>query len=117
MSFNHDPSKEAQEIIFSRKTKERNHPVLIFNNIPVNYTPYQKHLGTLLGDKLTFNDHLKYIAIKINKSIGLLRRLQIILPRRSSVTIYSKSFIRPHLSYGDIIFDHVFNMSFHDSLE
>ena len=31
MSFNPDPSKQAQEIIFSRKTKKICHPLLCFN--------------------------------------------------------------------------------------
>ena len=60
--------------------------------------------------------HLKYITNKVNKSIGLLRKLQMILPKLTLVTIY-KSFIRPHLDYGDIIFDQAFNKSFHDNLE
>ena len=30
MSFNSDPSKQAQEIILSRKIKKLNHPDLIF---------------------------------------------------------------------------------------
>ena len=116
IGFNPDPSKEAQEVIFSRKIKKPNHPELIFNNIPVNQTSYQKHLGMFLDNKLNFGEHLKYITNKVNKSIGLLRKLQMILPRRSLVTIY-KSFIRPHLDYGDIIFDQAFNKSFHDNLE
>ena len=28
-----------------------------------------------------------------------------------------KSFIRPHLDYGDIIFDQAYNKSFHDFIE
>ena len=32
MSFNPDPSKQAQEMIFSRKIKKPSHPVSIFNN-------------------------------------------------------------------------------------
>ena len=32
MSFNPDPTKQAQEIIFSHKTSKRNHPGLLFNN-------------------------------------------------------------------------------------
>ena len=32
MSFNSDPTKQAQEIISSRKTSKRNHPGLMFNN-------------------------------------------------------------------------------------
>ena len=71
MSFNPDPSKQAQEVIFSRKIKKSNRPELIFNNIPVNQTPYQKYLSMFLGDKLNFGEHLKYITNKINKSIGL----------------------------------------------
>ena len=39
-----------------------------------------------------------------------------ILPRRSLVTIY-KSFIKPHLDYGDIVYDQAFNKSFRDNLE
>ena len=38
------------------------------------------------------------------KGIGLLRKLQSILPRTSLLTIY-KLFIRPHLDYGDIVYD------------
>ena len=32
MSFNLDPSKQAQKVFFSRKIKKPSHPVLIFNN-------------------------------------------------------------------------------------
>ena len=64
-----------------------------------------------LDDKLNFGEHLKYIT----NNIGLLLKLQIILPRPSLVTIY-KSFIKPHLDYGDVTFDQVFNTSFHDNL-
>ena len=78
MSFNPDPSKQAQEVIFSRKIKKPNHPELIFSNIPVNQTPYQKHLDMFLDDKLNFCEHLKYITKKVNKSIGLLRKFQLI---------------------------------------
>ena len=48
---------------------------------------------------------------KVNKAIGLLRKLQNTLPRPSFLTMY-KSFIRPHLDYGDIIYDQVHSGSF-----
>ena len=47
---------------------------------------------------------------KVNKSIGLLRKLQNTLPRPSLLTIY-KSFIRPHLDYSDIIYDQAHDAS------
>ena len=65
-------------------------------------------------DKLNLGEHLKYITNnKVNKSIRQLRKLQMILPRRSLVTLY-KSFIRPHFDYGDSKFDETYNKSFHD---
>ena len=46
----------------------------------------------------------------------MLRKLKKCLPRRSLVTIY-KSFTRPHLDYGDVIFDQEYNKSLHECLE
>ena len=57
-----------------------------------------------LDFKLTFQEHLENMLNKVNKTIGLLRKLQNTLPRPSLLTIY-KSFIRPHLDYGNIIYD------------
>ena len=56
------------------------------------------------------------ILNKVNKTIGLLRKLQNILPRSALLTIY-KTFIRSHLDYGDIIYDQAYNASFHQKLE
>ena len=75
ISFNTDPSKQAQEVILSCKIKKPSHPDLIFNNNKVIQTPYQKHLGMFLDYKLNFGEHLKYIANKVNKSIALLCKL------------------------------------------
>ena len=41
MSFNPDPTKQAQEVIFSRKTKTLSHPPLFFNNTSAAQTPCQ----------------------------------------------------------------------------
>ena len=115
MSFNPDPSKQAQEIILSRKTK-KSHPSLRFNNSIVSQTPYQKHLGIFLDTQLTFEEHMKVITTKVNKTIGLLRKLQKTLPRPVLMTMY-KAFVRLHLYYGDIIHDQAYNATFHQKLE
>ena len=51
MSFNPDPSKQAQAVIFSRKTKKEYHPPLAFNNDNVLETNLQKHLGVVLDNR------------------------------------------------------------------
>ena len=44
MSFNSDPSKKAQEVIFSRKVNTALHPLLTFKNVHVGQIRSQKHL-------------------------------------------------------------------------
>ena len=77
MSFNPDPSKQAQEVIFSRKIKKLPHSSLVFNNNNVLQTSSQKHLGVTLDVKLTFDEHFNNVLNKINKTIGLLRKQKI----------------------------------------
>ena len=61
MSFNPDPTKQAQEITFSRKISQRNNSGLMFNNSIVNVTSIHKHLGIVFGSKLSFDKHLKSV--------------------------------------------------------
>ena len=98
MIFNPDLSKQAQEVIFSRKTNKISHPTTTFNTVPVARTSCQKHLGLHLDEKLNFSQHINIKNSKANKGIGTIKRLSHILPRKSLLTIY-KSFIGPHLDY------------------
>ena len=98
MTFNPDRSKQAQEIIFSRKLKKARHPPLLFNNNNVSQVNSQKHLGVILDVKLTFEEHLQNVFNKTNKTIGFLRKLANSLPRKALIIIY-KVFVRPHLDY------------------
>ena len=68
----------------------------------MSQTISQKHLGVILNLKLTFEDHLLNVFKTVNRTIGLMRKLQSVLPRITLVTIY-KAFVRPHLGYGDIM--------------
>ena len=116
MIFNPDPIKQVQKVIFNRKTTKKIYPKIFFNNIPVSKANSQKYLGLHLDSKSFFDIHIKIILTKVNRTIGLLRKFQQVLPRPSLITIY-KVFIRPHLDYGDVIFDQAFNNSFHQTLE
>ena len=108
MYFNPDPNKQAQEITFSRKSTASLHPVVHFDNRPVKSTQIHKHLGMILDSNLSYEYHINSILNKVNKTIGLLRKFQLILPRHSLTTIY-KTFIWPHLDYSVVIYDRAFN--------
>ena len=69
-----------------------------------------------LNFKLNFQEHFENMLNKVNKTIRLLWKLQNTLPRPSLLTIY-KPFIRPHLDYGDIIYESAYNVSFQQKVE
>ena len=108
-------NKQAQEVVLSRKVAKSSHSQVSFNDIPVSGVSFQKHLGIYLDEKLNFNHHIKKIT-KAMKGIGFINRLSKILPRHSLLTIY-KSFVRPHLDYGDILHDQPNNKSFCQKIE
>ena len=111
MRFNPNPKKQAQEVIFSRKSNNIYHPPLYFHQNLVKSSSAHKHLGMVLDTKLDFSLHMKNVRNKVNKTTGLLRKLQDTLSRTSLIAIF-KSFMRPHLDYGDTIYDRADNTSF-----
>ena len=80
--------------------------------MPVVRISCQKHLGIYLDEKLNFSNHIKEKNSEANKGIGILRKLYNVLLSRKSLTTIYKSFIRPHLNYGAIIFDQPESQSF-----
>ena len=116
MNFNPDPTKQAQEIIFSGKKTVSIHTVVYFSSTPVNSKATHKHLGMILDSKLRYENHLQFLFSRENKTLALLRKLQPTLPKKYLVTI-NKSFISPHLDYNDVVHDRASNESCHQSLE
>ena len=112
ISFNPDPNKQAQEVLFSRKIQKSSQPLLTFNNYIATQSITQKHLQMFFYTKLDFQEHLR------SYSVNLIRHL---VYYGSSITCYQdyfyKSFIRPHLDYGDTIYDQTYNSSFRQKLD
>ena len=83
MLFNPDLTKQAQELIFSRKNIKTDHPIVYFNEAPLVHNTCQKHLGMHLDEKSNFNFHINKKIIKENKCIGIIPKLAHALPRQS----------------------------------
>ena len=60
--------------------------------------------------------HLGVIFNKTYKTIEYLRKLSNSLPRQALITIF-KSCIRPHVDYGDVLYNQAFNNSFNAKME
>ena len=108
MSFNPEVTEQAQEVVFSRKSQKVTNSTVYF---PVTRSSSQKHLGIYLDEKLNFIHHIKEKNSKASKGVSVINKMNNTLPRKALLTLY-KSFVRPHLDYGDIIYDQPNNESF-----
>ena len=70
----------------------------------------------MLDEKLNFSEYINEKLKKVTKSINLLRKLNLTFPCSPLLIIY-KSFIRPHLDYGDIVYDQPKNSSLSEKIE
>ena len=86
------------------------------SNVPVVSADWQKHLGMYLDKALNFNLHVKKKMFKAMKGICVIQKLSKALPGHSRISIY-KSFVRPHVDYGDIIYGQPNNESFTHNIE
>ena len=116
MLFNPFSSKQAIEMCFSHKRENEDFPSLVFNDTNIQLATSQKHLGLILDSKLDFNENRDNKINKCIKIIVIIKRLSLILSRKSLLTIY-KSFVRSNLDYVDIIYDKAFNESFKRKIE
>ena len=107
MSFNATLNNDLRKVF---------HPNLSFNDQPIERSVAHKHLGLTLDEKLSFTNCINDKINKTLKGVGLLRKLSTLLPRQSLLTIY-KSFIRPYLDYGDVIYDQPLNESLSNRIE
>ena len=103
MSFNPDPTKPAEEILFSHKNSSAHHPPLFFNGIEVKRVSEHKHLGLILDPKLNFSAHIKEKSAIANKGIGIMKHLRSYLPTQALSSIF-KARVRSHLDYCDFIY-------------
>ena len=108
--------KTCPRSFFSRKGITTNHATVYFNNDPAIRENFQKHLGLFLDSKLNFSGHINEKIKKPTKGINVIRKMNLSLPQSSLLTIY-KSFVRPHLDYGDVIYDKPNNSSLSDKIE
>ena len=65
MLFNPDPSKPAQEVLFSKKTKVQNHPTISLNNIQVERASIKNN----------FKQRIDTAISKIDKGIAIIKKL------------------------------------------
>ena len=69
ISFNPDPTKPAEEILFSHKKSNPEHPPLTFNGTEVKRVQEHKHLGLIFDPKLSFTSYINEKSKKVKEEM------------------------------------------------
>ena len=72
------------------------------NDKQIDEVNFFTYLGVVINKQLTWQDHIEYISSKINKKIGLLKRIRACLPLEARLLFFI-NYILPIFDYADII--------------
>ena len=90
-------------------------PIETFDFGAIPLTDNIKYLGIKIDSKLNFKTHISKVQSKLSKGVGILYKLNKLLPTRTLITLYY-ALIFPHLMYGIIIWGSI-NSSYLTSLQ
>lgn len=93
-------------MLFSRKNNN-NEPFLTFNNKRIKNVNEQKFLGMILDSKLTWKAHIRYIKMKSNKNLNIIKILCNTTFGSDTKLLLKvhKSLILSVIDYGSIFYD------------
>jgi len=98
-----NPNK-TEAMLFSRKWHPPILPHLILDGKQLQVVPTHKHLGMVLSSSLNWSHHIKSLVLKCGRLLAILKSYKYRWSRESLDTCY-KSFIRPIIEYGNILYD------------
>ena len=89
--------------MFSRKSVPPTEQPLLLNNIPLKNVKFHKHLGITFSADIQWNHHIDCVTSHAYKRINMMRFFKNKWSTFCLSTCY-KSFVRPVLEYGDIVY-------------
>ena len=88
ISFNPDPTKPAEEVIFTNRNLTL-YDSVSYSGVDVMQVDNHKHLGFILDSKMSYSKHIDGEIGKGNQGIGVIKRLYNYLPRKALLQIYN----------------------------
>ena len=89
---------KTKYMIFSKRNKNINPIYLNINNNVIEHVHQFNFLALHLNSKLTWNTHIEEISKKISRTIGVLKKLQLTVPKNILLNIYN-ALILPQINY------------------
>ena len=103
--------KKTHFIVFSKRNKCDKYIKLVIDDETIDEVKNTKFLGVIIDNKLTWKDHINYVAGKVSRAIGMIVKTKKYLRKEALLTLYY-SFVYPYLTYCNHIWGatYVFNL-------
>jgi hypothetical protein len=72
---------------------------ILLNNYKIELVKEISFLGMILDEHLTWKSHISYIARKISKSIGVIKKVSFYVPKSSLVLLYYSLIYQYNIQY------------------
>ena len=95
---------KTKYLIFSKKLNRLEYPDVHIGDNILKEVDQHKQLGIIFNNKLTWDVHINEKCKEAGKRLSVLRKLPDCITPLTKLLIY-KSFIRPVLEYGSVLFD------------
>ena len=71
------------------------------NGEPLEFNSEAKYLGVIIDNKLTWRQYIENIKNKINKGLGILKKVRHFLQEDTLVSLLN-AFLKPYIDYGSL---------------
>ena len=90
--------KKTHFIVFSKRKKCDESIKPVIDDETIDEVKNTKFLGVIIDKKLTWKDHINYVAGKVSRAIGMILKAKKYLRKEALLTLYY-SFVYPYLTY------------------
>ena len=74
---------------------------IYINGEPLEFNNEAKYLGVIIDNTLTWRQHIENIKNKINKGIGIIKKIRHFLQEDTLVSLFY-AFLKPYIDYGSL---------------
>ena len=104
--------KKTHFIVFTKR-KKCNEPIKLFiDNQTIDEVRSITFLGVIIDKKITWKDHINYVAGKVSRAIGMMVKANKYIRKEALLTLYF-SFVYPYLTY----FNHIWGATYISNLK
>ena len=96
-------TSKSQYVVFRLRGKRIQNDIvpLVIGGNQIDRSQNVRFLGVIVDEYLSWKDHVSYVCTKVSRSVGIISKLRLYLPKETLITLYN-AIVMPHLMYCNV---------------